>query len=114
MAYVGLKYDLVRHGLDKGYVFRTFADSRNNFLPDVVRKIAFLRKEAPDIYQKFLRPEVVAQGRAYLSAHRAELARPKPDTAWPRRSSSPSSRWSAAWGATPASTRSSTSSPPWR
>jgi membrane-bound lytic murein transglycosylase B len=75
VAYVGLKYDLVRHGLDKGFVFRTFSDSRNNFMPDVVRKIAFLRKEAPDIYQKFLRPEVVAQGRAYLSAHRGELAK---------------------------------------
>ncbi len=75
VAYVGLKYDLVRHGLDKGFVFRTFSDNRNNFMPDVVRKIAFLRKEAPDIYQKFLRPEVVAQGRAYLSAHRGELAK---------------------------------------
>ncbi|MGA8141287.1 MAG: hypothetical protein WB948_11445, partial [Desulfobaccales bacterium] len=48
VAYVGLKYDLVRQGLDKGYVFRTFADPRSQFLPDVVRKIAFLRKEPPD------------------------------------------------------------------
>jgi hypothetical protein len=39
VAYVGLKYDLVRRGLDKGFVFQTFADSRNDFLPDVVRKI---------------------------------------------------------------------------
>jgi membrane-bound lytic murein transglycosylase B len=73
VAYVGLKYDLVRQGLDKGFVFQTFADSRNDFLPDVVRKIAFLRKESPEIYQKFLQPAVVAQGRAYLSAHRADL-----------------------------------------
>ncbi len=75
VAYVGLKYDLVRRGLDKGFVFQTFADSRNDFMPDVVRKIAFLRKETPDIYSKFLRPEVAAQGRAYKAAHRAELAK---------------------------------------
>jgi membrane-bound lytic murein transglycosylase B len=73
VAYVGLKYDLVRRGLDKDFVFRTFADSRNSFMPDVVRKIAFLRKESPDIYSKFLTPAVAAQGRAYLSAHRAQL-----------------------------------------
>jgi membrane-bound lytic murein transglycosylase B len=73
VAYVGLKYDLVRHGLDKGFVFQTFEDSRNNFLPDVVRKIAFLRKETPDIYRKFLTPQVAAQGRAYLGAHQADL-----------------------------------------
>jgi membrane-bound lytic murein transglycosylase B len=75
VAYVGLKYDLVRRGLDKGYVFRTFDDPRNSFMPDVVRKIAFLRKESPDIYRKFLTPAVAAQGRAYLSSHRATLSR---------------------------------------
>ena len=75
VAFVGLKYDLVRHGLDKGYVFRTFDDPRASFLPDVVRKIAFLRKEPKDIYAKFLTPAVAAQGRAYLQAHRATLSR---------------------------------------
>jgi membrane-bound lytic murein transglycosylase B len=75
VAYVGLKYDLVRHGLDKGYVFRTFDDPRDSFLPDVVRKIAFLRKESKDIYAKFLTTAVAAQGRAYISAHRATLSR---------------------------------------
>ncbi len=75
MAYVGLKYDLVRHGLDKGYVFRTFDDPRGSFLPDVVRKIAFLRKESKDIYAKFLTPAVAAQGRAYISAHHSTLSR---------------------------------------
>jgi membrane-bound lytic murein transglycosylase B len=75
VAYVGLKYDLVRHGLDKGYVFRTFADPRAQFLPDVVRKIAFLRKEAPGIYEKFLTAAVAAQGRAYLAAHQTALDR---------------------------------------
>jgi membrane-bound lytic murein transglycosylase B len=75
VAYVGLKYSLVRQGLDKDYIFKTFADSRNDFMPDVVRKIAYLRKESPDIYQQFLRPEVVAQGRAYMAAHREALSR---------------------------------------
>ena len=75
VAYVDLKYDLVRHGLDKGYVFRTFDDPRDSFLPDVVRKIAFLRKESKDIYAKFLTPAVAAQGRAYIQAHRATLSR---------------------------------------
>jgi len=75
VAYVGLKYDLARHGLDKGYVFRTFADPRNRFLPEVVRKIAFLRKETRDIYAKFLTPAVAAQGRAYIQEHRAALSR---------------------------------------
>lgn len=75
VAYVGLKYDLVRHGLDKGYVFHTFDDPRDSFLPDVVRKIAFLRKEPKDIYAKFLTPAVAAQGRAYIQAHRATLTR---------------------------------------
>jgi len=51
VAYVGLKLSLVRQGLDKEFVFKTFADPRNQFLPDVVRKIAYLRKESPDIYQ---------------------------------------------------------------
>ena len=75
VAYVGLKFDLVRHGLDKNYVFKTFDDPRDSFLPDVVRKIAFLRKEPKDIYAKFLTPAVAAQGRAYIQAHRATLSR---------------------------------------
>jgi membrane-bound lytic murein transglycosylase B len=74
VAYVGLKYSLVRQGLDKDYVFKTFADPRNTFLPDVVKKIAFLRKESPEIYKQFLTPEVAARGRAYLAAHRTALS----------------------------------------
>ena len=75
VAYVGLKYSLVRQGLDKDFVFKTFADPRNDFLPDVVHKIAYLRKESPDIYKKFLTPEIAAQGRAYMETHRATLSR---------------------------------------
>ncbi|MEJ2671508.1 MAG: lytic murein transglycosylase [Deltaproteobacteria bacterium] len=73
VAYAGLKYGLVRQGLSKDYVLQTFADPRNQFLPDIVRKIAYLRKESPAIYKKFLTPAVVAQGRAYLETHRAIL-----------------------------------------
>ena len=75
VAYVDLKQQLVRKGLDKDYVSRIFADSRNSFLPDVVRKIATLRKETKDIYKKFLTPQVAARGRAYLQEHRTELGR---------------------------------------
>jgi membrane-bound lytic murein transglycosylase B len=75
VAYVDLKYQLVHRGLDKNFVFQTFADPRNQFMPDVVRKIAYLKKEPPDIYQKFLRPEVVTQGRQYLQVHRTTLRR---------------------------------------
>jgi membrane-bound lytic murein transglycosylase B len=73
VAYVGLKYSLVRQGLNKDYVLKTFEDPRNQFLPDVVRKIAHLRKESPDIYKKFLTPETAARGRAYMVTHRAIL-----------------------------------------
>jgi membrane-bound lytic murein transglycosylase B len=75
VAYVGLKSSLVRQGLDKEFVAKTFADPRNQFLPDVVRKIAYLRKETKDIYRKFLTPETAARGRAYMQEHRATLSR---------------------------------------
>ena len=75
VAYVGLKYSLVRQGLDKDYVFQTFADPRNQFLPDVVKKIAYLGKESPDIYKKFLTQETAARGRAYMETHRTALSR---------------------------------------
>lgn len=75
VAYVGLQYQLMRQGLDKDYVLKTFADSRNHFMPDIVRKIAYLRKERPADYEKFLTPEVVARGRQYLAEHRQDLAK---------------------------------------
>jgi membrane-bound lytic murein transglycosylase B len=75
VAYVGLKASLVRQGLDKDYVSKTFADPRNQFLPDVVKKIAYLGKESPDIYKKFLTKAVAARGRAYMVTHRKALSR---------------------------------------
>lgn len=75
LAYVDLQYQLVRRGVDKEFVVRTFKDSRNSFLPEVVRKIAYLRKEPSDIYEKFLRPEVIARGRQYLQENKYLLNR---------------------------------------
>jgi membrane-bound lytic murein transglycosylase B len=75
VAYVGLKASLVRQGLDKDYIAKTFADPRNEFLPDVVKKIAYLGKESLDIYKKFMTPETAARGRAYMETHRAALSR---------------------------------------
>ena len=75
VAYVGLKSSLVRQGLNKDYIAKTFADPRNQFLPDVVKKIAYLGKESRDIYKKFLTPETVNRGRAYMETHREALSR---------------------------------------
>ncbi len=75
LAYIALQQDLVRHGLDKDYVKRVFSDSRVEFLPKVVTKIAYLRKERPADYSHFLRPEVVAKGRSFLQSHRPLLKR---------------------------------------
>ena len=72
VAYVGLKASLVRAGLNKNFVDQTFADPRNQFMPDVVKKIAYLGKETRDIYKT---PETAARGRAYIQTHRATLSR---------------------------------------
>lgn len=74
VGYVNLQQQLVRQGLDKDYVTRIFRDSRNEFLPDIVRKIATLRKERPADYAHFLTPAVVAKGRRYLQEHHRRLA----------------------------------------
>jgi membrane-bound lytic murein transglycosylase B len=75
LAYVDLKYQLVRQGVEKDVVMKAFADPRNQFLPQVVKKIAYLRKERAADYSHFLKPEVVAKGRAYLNEHRRDLKR---------------------------------------
>jgi len=75
VAYVDLKYQLVRQGVDKDFVFQVFADERNRFLPDIVRKIATLRKERAADYDHFLKPAVVAKGRQYLKVHQGQLAK---------------------------------------
>lgn len=74
-AYVDLKYQLIRQGLDKEYVLKIFADPRNEFRPDIVKKIATLRRERPGDYEHFLKPSVVARGRQYLNEHFNQLAK---------------------------------------
>lgn len=75
VAYVELKYSLARRGVDRDFVFKTFADPRNRFLPQVVHRIAYLRKERSADYQQFLKPEVIARGRGYLKEHQRDLTR---------------------------------------
>ena len=77
VAYVNLRSQLIHQGLDKDFLAKVFADERNQFRADVVRKIAFLRKERPADYEHFLKPEVVAQGRQYLKNHAAQLTKAK-------------------------------------
>jgi membrane-bound lytic murein transglycosylase B len=75
LAYIDLQYALIRQGLDRDFVRQAFNDSRNRFMPEVVRKIAYLRKERAADYSHFLKPEVVARGRQYLAEHRRDLDR---------------------------------------
>lgn len=75
VAYANLKYQLIQQGLDKDFTLQVFADERNQFRPDVVRKIATLRKERAADYDHFLKPEVVARGRQYLQSHAAQLSK---------------------------------------
>ncbi len=74
VAYVNLKYQLIQQGLDKDYLSRVFSDERNQFRPDIVRKIATLRKERPADYDHFLKPQIAAMGRQYLKEHHKQLA----------------------------------------
>lgn len=69
VAFVELQRQLIRQGLPPEYVRRVFRDERAEFLPQIVRKIAYLRKERPADYSHFLRPEVVAKGRRFLQTH---------------------------------------------
>lgn len=73
LAFVDLKYRLIGEGLDKSYVSRVFQDERVEFMPKVVRKIAYLKKERRADYSHFLRPEVVQRGRQYLRAYSQPL-----------------------------------------
>jgi membrane-bound lytic murein transglycosylase B len=75
VAYIDLECQLASQGLDKSYVDKVFADKRNQFLPDIVRKIATLRRERPADYDQFLKPEVVGRGRQYFKEHQSQLDR---------------------------------------
>lgn len=72
-AFTELQRDLINQGLASDYVRRVFSDERAEFLPQVVKKIAYLKKERPADYSHFLRPEVVAKGRRFLATHAGVL-----------------------------------------
>ena len=69
IAFVDLKYDLINDGFDRDYITQIFQDERVDFLPNVVNKIAYLKKERRADYRHFMRPEVVDRGRSYLNKH---------------------------------------------
>ncbi len=74
MAFIDLEQNLIQTGLPAAYVRQVFRDERAAFLPQVVTKIAYLRKEKPADYLHFLCPAVVAKGRQFLEIHQATLA----------------------------------------
>ncbi|MFP3868763.1 MAG: lytic murein transglycosylase [Desulfobacteraceae bacterium] len=75
IAMVDLKYDLIRDGFDRDYITTIFQDERVEFLPKVVNKIAYLKKERRADYRHFMQPEVVDRGRRYLIQHGEALQR---------------------------------------
>ena len=68
IAWINLQYSLVRSGFDQEYVAKVFKDPRAEFLPNVVTKIAYLRKEKAADYSHFLKAENVEKGRRFLAA----------------------------------------------
>jgi membrane-bound lytic murein transglycosylase B len=67
MAWVNLQSSLVRSGFDQAYVAKTFNDPRAEFLPNVVTKIAYQRKEKKADYSHFLTQANVEKGRRFLA-----------------------------------------------
>jgi membrane-bound lytic murein transglycosylase B len=67
-AWINLQYSLVRDGFDQGYITKVFKDPRAEFLPNVVTKIAYLRKEKKADYSHFLSSANVEKGRRFLAA----------------------------------------------
>jgi membrane-bound lytic murein transglycosylase B len=77
LAFIDLQQQLVRQGLDRNYVQRIFADPRCQFLPDIVKRNATIRKEKLADYSHFLTAQTVNRGRQYLQEHRQTLNRAK-------------------------------------
>ena len=68
VAWINLQYSLIRSGFDQEYITKVFKDPRAEFLPNVVTKIAYLRKEKAADYSHFLKAENVEKGRRFLAA----------------------------------------------
>ena len=67
-AWINLQSSLIRSGFDSGYIQKLFNDPRAEFLPNVVTKIAYLRKEKKADYSHFLTSANVEKGRRFLAA----------------------------------------------
>jgi membrane-bound lytic murein transglycosylase B len=67
VAFVNLQYSLIRSGFDQDYITKVFKDPRAEFLPNVVTKIAYLRKEKKADYSHFLTSANVEKGRRFLA-----------------------------------------------
>jgi membrane-bound lytic murein transglycosylase B len=68
MAWTNLQDSLSRSGFDRAYLAKVFNDPRAEFLPNVVTKIAYLRKEKKADYSHFLTSANVEKGRRFLVA----------------------------------------------
>ena len=68
MAWTNLQDSLSRSGFDRAYLAKVFNDPRAEFLPNVVTKIAYLRKEKKADYSHFLSSANVEKGRRFLVA----------------------------------------------
>lgn len=68
VAFAALQASLVRSGFDRDYIQKLFNDPRAEFLPNVVTKIAYQRKEKKADYSHFLKPENADKGRRFLVA----------------------------------------------
>jgi membrane-bound lytic murein transglycosylase B len=66
VAWVNLQASLVHSGFDQAYVAKLFNDPRAEFLPNVVTKIAYQRKEKKADYSHFLTQANVEKGRRFL------------------------------------------------
>lgn len=72
-AWLNLQSSLVRSGFDQAFISKTFQDPRAEFLPAVVNKIAYQRKEKKADYSHFLKAENVEKGRRFLAARSSLL-----------------------------------------
>lgn len=67
VAWINLQHSLIRNGFDQEFISKVFKDPRAEFLPDVVTKIAYLRKEKKADYSHFLTSANVEKGRRFLA-----------------------------------------------
>jgi len=72
-AFAALQASLIRSGFDRDYIQKLFNDPRAEFLPNVVNKIAYQRKEKKADYSHFLTTANVEKGRRFLAEHQRFL-----------------------------------------